>query len=367
MLAIATTFVLAAAAPGDLAPLPLPPGGQSLISWVMSPALCRGANDGVAAERIVRPPDPQRSLGWLSAAASRPVTLDFRIDATGRPLSITRTTPGYVPFAEDVVPAFAASRFTPGRERRRCTVTFSARGEPVADAPVADLIAYTLVPGATPPRAVWDRIRPAGSTCVDPAPEVLLRAFPPFKALPDQPGYRSWAMVGYDLDRAGKPVRQHLVAGSGAPALDRAALRAVGASRFERGVRTGCFFPYWKAPATLPMPEAPMEDRVRPVDATCPREHDYDRKPQLSYPTAYNRRSIEGWAIIAFDAASWGQTGNIRVIAAEPSADFGDAATAMIRNVTFRPSPHGYTGCIERVLYRIHQPGMPPAADIAPD
>ena len=34
-------------------------------------------------------------------------------------------------------------------------------------------------------------------------------------------------------------------------------------------------------------------------------------------------RAIEGWAVIAFDVAPWGGTGNVRVVASEPAADFG--------------------------------------------
>jgi hypothetical protein len=362
MITLVTVSALAVSAPMSVPAPPTPPAGQALVSWVMSPVLCRGQGDTVHAERVVRAADPDRALGWGAAAGFRPLTLDFRIDPSGRPLSITRTVTGFVPFADDVVPAFAASRFAPGAARTRCTVTFTARHEPISTAPRADLIAYTLVPGATPPRAVWDRIRPDGSTCTDPVPDVLLRAFPDIKALPDQPGYRSWTMVGYDLDRAGKPVKPHTIAASGAGGFDAAAVRAVARSRFERGARTGCFFPYWKAPATLPAPVPPEEDSVRPADASCPKTHDYDRKPVLRYPESYNRRHIEGWAIIAFDVASWGATGNIRMLAAEPTGDFGEAATAMIGNLTFKPSPRGYTGCIDRVIYRIHKPGDPVGA-----
>ncbi|WP_052075516.1 energy transducer TonB [Sphingomonas taxi] len=350
MLALLTVVALAAA---DIPPPPAPPGEQQLVSWVMSPALCRGSGDTPRAERMIRRPDPQHALAWLYPAVLRPVTLDFRIDATGRPLSIVRVNPDYQFAMADVVPAFAASRFAPGGERSRCTVTFTARTDVIAVAPVADLVAYSVFPNEPPPRAVWDRVRPPGSTCTDPVPEVLLRAFPHFKALPDQPGYRSWSMVGYDLDRSGKPVRPHITASSGTPALDQASVRAVATSRFERGARTGCFFPYWKGAATLPAPPAPEEDSVRPADATCPKEHDFERKPALFYPERYSRRSIEGWAIIAFDVASWGATGNIRMLASEPTSEFGEAAKAMIGNVTFKPSPHGYTGCIERVFYRM--------------
>ncbi|GAA0666183.1 TonB family protein [Sphingomonas insulae] len=342
---------------------------QQLLRWMASPVLCSGGGAGVTAQQVVRAPDPQVGLAWDIASQRRTMTLDFRIDATGRPLSIVRRTPAenaYVPDAQDVVPAFAASRFAPGPERTGCTVTFTANLTPIAAAPLADVMAYTVFPTSGRAKAIADRLRMPGDDCADPEPAVLLRAFPDFKRLPDQPGYPSWSMVGYDIDRSGKPTRLRALAGSGTPALDVAARKAVAASRFERGARAGCLYFYYKRGTILPPPPAPEEDALRPAAATCPRDHVWDRKPVLTYPSGYSRRSIEGWAIVAYDVAPWGQTGNVRILQAEPTAEFGDAATAMIRNATFRAGGGGYVGCIDRVLYRIRRPGTP-TAESAPD
>ncbi|MEI5686799.1 TonB family protein [Sphingomonas kyungheensis] len=344
---------------------PIESNRQALLRWVMSPVLCHGG-ERVVAERVVRAADPQAAMVSSGMPALTPVAIDFRIDAAGRPLSITPVRAGWRAYGEDVVPALAAARFAAGVERARCTVTFTPHVEPLATAPVAELIAYAAT---TPnmPREMWAKLLPAGADCSDPEPEVLLRAFPSFKSLPAQPGYVSTTMVGYDIAANGKPVRPHPIVASGSPALDAAALTAVSRSRFERGARHGCAFRYWKGATPLAAPPAPEEASVRPADATCPLTHEYERKPVLRYPAAYNRRTIEGWAIIAFDVASWGQTGNIRVLASEPSTDFAEAATQMVRGVTMPPSPHGYTGCIERVFYRIRKPGeRPNAADPLP-
>jgi TonB family protein len=352
-------------------PVPAAPGvrpgappEQQLLRWVMSPALCSGGQAGVSAQQVVRAPDPQLGLGWDIPGQRRTMTLDFRIDASGRPLSIVRRIPsgnGYVPDAQDVMPAFAASRFHPGGERVGCTVTFTASLTPVAVAPLADVMAYAVFPIGGRATPIGDRIRAAGGDCFDPAPAVLLRAFPDFKRLPDQPGYPSWSMTGYDLDSAGKPVRVRTLAGTATPELDAAARASVARSRFERGARTGCSYPYYKTATLLPPPAAPEEDAVRPADATCPRDHVWDRKPVLSYPSPYSRRSIEGWAMIAYDVAPWGQTGNVRVLQSEPTAEFGDAAMQMIRNATFKQGGGGYVGCVDRVLYRMRKTGLPPA------
>lgn len=352
-------------------PVPAAPGvrpgappEQQLMRWMMSPALCSGGQAGLTAQQVVRAPAPQLGLGWDIASQRRSMTLDFRIDASGRPLSIVRRIPpenSYMPDSQDVMPAFAASRFQPGGERTGCTVTFTASLTPIAAAPLADVMAYAVFPTGGRTKAIGDRLRAAGSDCFDPAPAVLLRAFPDFKRLPEQPGYPSWSMTGYDLNAAGKPGRVRTLAGTGNRGLDTASRDAVARSRFERGVRTGCSYPYYKTATLLPPPVAPEEDAVRPAGATCPRDHIWDRKPVLSYPSPYSRRSIEGWAMIAYDVAPWGQTGNVRVLQSEPTAEFGDAAMQMIRNATFKQGGGGYVGCVDRVLYRIRKPGLPPA------
>ncbi len=343
------------------------PPRQQLGRWVMSPVLCADtAGAGLAAQAVVRAPEPQRFLGWSGVSPRRTLTLDFRIDADGRPLSIARRTVGsvvYVPDAEDVVPAFAATRFAPGAARTRCTATFTADLTPIAAAPIEDVMAYSVF-AATPIKAIWDRLKVTGGDCTDPAPDVLLRAFPAFRAMPDQPGYQTWSMTGYDLDRSGRPRNVRTIGGSGTPVLDRTSREAVARSRFERGVRTGCFYPYRKHATILAAPAAPTEDEMRPAGATCPHDHVWNQAPALRYPAPYWRRSVEGWAVVAYDVAPWGQTGNIRVLKAEPSAEFGDAAMAMIRSATLKTAGTGYVGCVDRVLYIMRKPGVPANAGV---
>ncbi len=341
---------------------------QRLARWIMRPIFCAEMAPPVSAvQSVVREPDPDGFLTWRWPETERTLMLDFRIDATGRPLSIRRrkvSEADYVADSADVLPAFAASRFAAGGERTGCTATFVMDAVPITAAPVADLMAYSVFPAGTPPKAVWDRIIPAGGSCTDPAPDVLLRAFPAFRAMPDQPGYRTWSMTGYDLDRSGKPRNVRTIGGSGTPVLDRASREAVARSRFERGVRTGCFYPYRKHATILAAPAAPTEDEMRPAGATCPHDHVWNQAPALRYPAPYWRRSIEGWAVVAYDVAPWGQTGNIRVLKAEPSAEFGDAAMAMIRSATLKTAGTGYVGCVDRVLYVMRKPGVPANAGV---
>ena len=174
------------------------------------------------------------------------------------------------------------SRFAPG-ERSGCTVTFSASREPIAAAAVADVMAFTVFPTGTVPREAWLRVRPAGSTCFDPTPPVLLRAYPNFKTLPSEPGGARWSMSAFDINAAGKPVHIRTIEGSGAPALDAASRSAVARSRFEAKARQGCLYPYWQRGSNLAAPEGPTPASLRPTDATC--------RLTLILPAAPGRRS----------------------------------------------------------------------------
>jgi len=325
------------------------PAGQQLVRWQPGTATCAG---GVV--QTVQAPDPAMTAtyGWRGAAARNTATFRFRIVADGRPLGIERAAKDYVPDSQDLAPALAATRFSPGAQSG-CSITFTTERTDFADAAVSDVLAFTVFPTGTVPREAWQRVQPAASTCFNPAPAVLLRAFPDFKKLPSQAGRREWSMTEFDTNPAGKPVNVRTVGGSGSTALDAAARGAVARSRFERGARRGCRYPYWQGGSILAAPVMPSEDAFRPAGATCPKTLPYDRQPRLVYPQPYLRRRIEGWAIVAFDVAPWGATGNLRVLAAEPTAEFGDAALNVLRTATKRPSNTGYVGCVDRVRFRI--------------
>lgn len=363
MIAILAAALAAQAAPPppviQVPPVPRAPvPGQWLLHWTMSPVLCR---DG-GSQSPVRASEPRRAILYYNGSRMS-ATLAFRIDASGRPLSITRRGAPYLQDGEDIAPALAATQFAPGADRRGCVVTFIPDVTSVAAAPLHDIMATFMTPRLTSPRSVWNRIH-AGGDCGDPAPAALLRGFPDFKALPDQPGYISWTLIGFDLSSGGKPRAIHTLEGSGTPSLDRAGREAVARSRFEKGAHKGCTFGYFKGATTLPAPTAPEEETARPAAATCPREHVWDRGPRLIYPPNYNMRSIEGWAMVTFDVAPWGEIGNVHAISAEPTADFGTAAETMLRAATFKAGP-GYVGCVERVRYVMRKPGEGPR-DVEP-
>lgn len=326
-----------------------PAGGRTLIQWEPGEVRCGGMV--VTGQPIRR---PWNQMGWIGSQAPRTLTLHFAIDASGRPVSLSHETPGYMPFAEDVAPALAASRFAPGEPRDGCTITFTLRSTPLAQAAVPELVSYTLQPlSGVLPEEGWKRIREAGGTCLqDPQPQPLERHFPDFATIPATPGVRDWSMVRYDLDAAGKPRALAILTGTGNRALDAAALKAIRESRFTKGARTGCLYPYWRGAAKLPAPDMPEAIHATKVEGgTCPDEHGWAVPPQLRYPHAYRRRSIEGWAVVRYDVAPWGETGNWKVVAAQPSDDFGTQAVAMIRAARLPTNGAGYTGCVDRVRF----------------
>lgn len=340
------------------------PAQQVLTAWRAGIATCAG--------HVVQPldaPAPYPTASWAVPGTGPSVTYTFRLDAHGRPLGIARLGDAFIADAGDLGPALATSRFAPG-EHRYCRITFTADRQPFDRAAVADVMAYTVTPSVGIPREAWERVKPAGTTCYDPAPEVLIRAFPDFHRLPPNPGGTRWSMVGYDLDARGRPVHVRTVGGTGGPALAEASRDAVARSRFERGARTGCVYPYWQRGTTLPAPEGPKAAALRPPDATCPAELPYQRQPTLTYPEAYRRRSIEGWAIVRFDVAPWGEIGNLSVLAAEPAAEMGEAALSVVRSATKPATSTGYVGCVDRVNFRMggNRPSvatLPPTEPVA--
>lgn len=335
--------------------------GAMLQSWRAGEVTCDGARQGFASA-----PVPFSAMTWGTLNQDRPVSFTFRIDADGRPTDIARDGTAYVQNADSLAPALAASRFVAGAARQGCSIAFTALRTPVDRAPDEALAAYAMFPAGQPQNAVWDRLKPAGTTCFDPPAEALLRAYPAYKTIPQAPGTRGWTFVGYDIDAAGRPVHVRTDLTSGNAALDAAGRKAMAASRFEKGARTGCRYPFWRRGDPMTPPVSPDKMTFVVTGATCPRDFAWATRPPLRYPPNYNRAGVEGWAVIGFDTAPWGATGNAKVLASEPTEDFGKAALGLIAGATVARSATGWTGCVEKVVYRIRKPGEPIASDDAP-
>ena len=325
------------------------PDGQptrTLLGWMPGEVQCDGAQVGHV---MLRRPLGELGFGVPTKAPS--ISFTFEIDAAGRPLSIVRDNGTSTGFSGDAAPALAASRFAAGA-RKNCRIAYVAHVVPLGDAPIEDLVSYSITPtSGRLPKEGWDRIKAGGDCTAAPYPQPLLRAFPDFDKLPGTPGVRDWSLVAYDTDGKGAPVGLKTLFGTGNKALDAAARKAVGDSRFTGGARMGCRYPYWKAPEILVAPPAPAEEDARPAGSNCPAKTRWNRPLATQFPEPWRRRSIEGWAIVTYDIAPWGGVGNVKIVAAQPAADFGHAAQTIVQNASAAPSPQGATGCVETVRF----------------
>lgn len=339
-----------------LASVPVPPAvDRPLLAWTPGEIRC-----GERTVAMTVPRRPALALVWPNLIA-KPLTLRFSIDAGGRAIDVTSEADENVPSGEDVAPALVASRFAAGAPQTACRVTYQARLLPIAQAPLGDLMSYSIDRRyGDLPRTGWDRITPPGDCTREPRPMPLTRVMPDFARLPGTPGAREWSMVGYDTDAKGKPVNVRIIAGTRNAALDRASTAAMRASRFTQGARTGCLYPFWRGAVVLPAPEpARGEEAKRPTGGNCPDPHGWATPPTLTFPEPWRRRMIEGWALLAYDVAPWGEIGNVRVLAAQPAADFGRHAIGVLRGARLPSSPTGFTGCVDRVRFVMGTPGDP--------
>ncbi|MEN3748956.1 hypothetical protein TPR58_17405 [Sphingomonas sp. HF-S3] len=79
--------------------------------------------------------------------------------------------------------------------------------------------------------------------------------------------------------------------------------------------------------------------------------------PKLTFRPGFAGRRVEGWAVIGYDIAPWGKTGNVRVLAAEPAAAFGDRAREIATGARQAPSAAGRSGCVDMVHFIMPSPG----------
>jgi hypothetical protein len=349
MLFTAATAVLVTTPPPPVIITPSPVAAvreQSVAVLRPTDARC---DDGPLDISTVKRPAVQ--LLWSrNQVAETPTVLSFRIDENGRVLGLKREPNGYG-VLPDLSPSLAASRFPSGRARNGCSISYSREHSSIADAQTDDLIAYSLAATPRPPKELFDRLNPEGSDCYPKRPAVLLQAYPEFDKIPATAGRMDWSMVKFDIDDNGKPVAIGIHATSGNMTLDKASVDAIAKSRYAKGARKGCLYPYWRGAGPVAAPESPDLAAFRDGEGNCPAEVEWKTKPALVYPDAFRRRGVEGWAIVAFDVAPWGATGNVKLVAAEPAVEFGEAARNIVAGATVASPEQGYSDCFEKVRY----------------
>ncbi len=328
-----------------------------VIEWKPGDVRCEG---GTPAARHLEAPIPGavRSIEDVNALPAA-ITIVFTIDASGRPLTISRSTEFMNTFglnvAADLEPALAASAFAPGTARSLCRITYSRSVAPLASAPL-DLVArLSLNIGFDDfAKEVGERLMPQGSTCFTP-PKPLTMVFPRLDGI-DVPLARPATMAfSYDIDASGTPVNFKLIAGDRNPALIAAFQAAWLASRFEPKAKSGCLLGQIRPPeATLTPPPRPVPESFRKSDANCPeRMGQILSLSDVPFPENFRHRNITGWALVGFDTTASGEIINRRLIAAQPAADFGIQAMTIIREATAVASPHGFRGCVAPFRFQL--------------
>ena len=342
----------------------------ALAAYIAGVARCGGAAQKPLLTEAPLPTGTFLSTGEIPKP--HPIKLRFRIDTSGRPLSIQAAYGGA--YGPDVPAAFAAWRFAPGAERSDCEIEFAPVTAPVATADIGTVHRYLAFlgaqrQGANPAigRAAFQRAKPPGD-CLDLPPNVRLRAYPAFETIPQRPGTMSYSFLQFDIDGSGRPGNIRVATSDGNATLDRKSADAIARSRFEPVARRGCNYPYYRRqPEPMKAPEAPSADAFRPEGSTCPTEQGpWASMPKLTFPPEFARRAIEGWAVIGYDLAPWGATGNVRVLASEPAEAFGLQGMRILTQARRAPAVSGYTGCTMLVRFAMPPRGGRDAAAEAP-
>lgn len=360
-LAIAS-LVLPAADLAAQAPPAFPPPARALpvaseprewhvLTFQMSDVTCDNGTRIAPAHLAV--PDPQPQIRARGAPGEIGViTVSFALDAEGRPIDITGTiAPQFRLQARDIMPSLRASRFAVDGARTGCTIRYTPEIRSMDEAPLEAIARFGVAQRLRMPKEAFTRIAP-GDCRESPRAAPLTRSYPDFRKLTRREGEHHWAYVTYDLDADGVPVNLAVPLTSGYPELEAEARRAVAAGRYAGGPRTGCVQAWWTGPDAIAAPPIPPKDETR-GNAACEIKDRWDREPRLVFPPNYRQRAIEGWAILRFDVAPWGEIGGIEVLEAQPSSEFGEAAVNVIRGARYKPIDSGLKGCVDRVIFRM--------------
>lgn len=247
------------------------------------------------------------------------------------------------------MPSLRASRFAAGAPQTGCRITYTPHHVAVEELTVPELARIGAAPGVRLTPQQRDRL--GGGDCnASRWPDALVGVFPDWRRVPGLEGARKWSWVGFDIDAEGVPANVAVVASSGHAELDAEGLRAARESRFAAGPRAGCVTSWWRNPVVIPAPPAPAESSFAGY-RNCKASRPWAVAPRLDYPQPYKERAIEGWAMLGFEVGADGAIGNVTVLAAQPSAEFGTAGKGVLQSARFEPGAQAQTRCIERISF----------------
>lgn len=294
------------------------------------------------------------------------VVLHFAVDETGRTRNIrpaSRPDPTneviilHTPPSDQEQAALAAWRFDGPRNDCRLTIRYAAK--PLVEASQGDLLRYFAVTRTRGPirDAVAARLAGPDANCGGDRrggrrprtvsyPDNKIGQRPP-------PGGRSWTVLRWDVNAEGRATNVETLGSSGDAAFDAETRRAVSDTVVEGGAPLkGCVYDFYRGGERLPAPDLP-EREDDPLQ-NCPAEvrtRFQARGAPESFPVAFRERGIEGWALVRFDLATWGQVGNVEVIDAQPAAAFGDSGRRTVQAGRAEPSNSHGVRCVVPVRY----------------
>jgi TonB family protein len=268
--------------------------------------------------------------------------------------------------AQQIEPALAVLRFTPGHAMTGCQAHLDGK---VLSADAAGrheiLKAFALTPFATfaaYQTPIYRYALPPGSDCyTGEAPRPRIQYFAPVDEMKEAPGARAWAVLQYDIGSDGATRNVELAASSGRKDLDDAAREAISKSRYAPHAKRGCMTKFFDTPgAVKPPPPPPI---ALEKTGGCPSSPKITFNGFNTYPSEFARRRVEGYALLQFDVAPWGAIGEIKVLKAEPSDAFGNAARLMLQNGK-APSGQALQGCLLPFRFKLGDGNSPTGVQI---
>jgi len=336
---------------------------QSLLQVPTAQTTC-----GDAQIRPTYSEDLRVETGLAAAATKAQVVLTFSIDSGGRTRDIRPAAPRssdpdivivtHRPSTEAEQAALAVWRFA-GGAHSDCRLTIRYAAKPIAEATKDDLLRYfavTRTRGAARD-AVAARLAGPEATC---GGERRGGRRPRTISYPDNkigqrppPGGRAWTVLRWDLNAEGRAVQIETLGSSGDAAFDAETRRALSETVVEGGEPLqGCVYNFFRNGPALPAPA--MQEREDDPLQVCPAEISERFRAEgapESFPRAFRERGVEGWALVRFDLATWGQVGNVEVIDAQPAAVFGASGRRTIQAGRATPSLSHGVRCVVPVRY----------------
>lgn len=353
----------------DIAPAPPVAAGQPPVLriaprsqfWIAEPGEVRCSGKVIRPVTLVRP-EPTTTQ-WQPTQ----LVVKFRIDANGRAYSIqpqfksAKAEQAYNTAAPaiDLEPSLAGSQFQTGAPQTACEVIYASHSVEAAKASMQDKFLWaTSAEGSRGDEADLTEMLVGNSTCNRQIyPRVV--HFPPFDEMLSRPGLNGKVLLIFDVDGSGVPINTRIGASTADAEAAAASLEALGKSRFAPKALTACLkIDHQTNNDVIPPPPMFEAAALRPEDSDCLENgNHYLMVSDVPYPEGFERRSIEGWAIVRFDLTKDGAITNIKPLKAEPAAAFGIQAAGVVAAATPIAGTGAKHGCVTRVVFKLPEIG----------